>query len=107
MYLRWIGRKRGRPDIGPYGDCVRDTTGRANYDGPGAAIRNRRRTDGTEGLDIRWSAVVVESARIDGKPRQRHIAWLGSITESRMEVSTSAAIFGMRFTSASIGSQTV
>jgi hypothetical protein len=31
-------------------------------------------------------AVLVESVRVDGKPRQRHIACLGSITDSRIEV---------------------
>jgi hypothetical protein len=30
--------------------------------------------------------VLVESARVEGKPRQRHVAWLASITESRIEV---------------------
>jgi len=28
-----------------------------------------------------WSAVVVESVRVDGRPRQRRVAYLGTITE--------------------------
>jgi hypothetical protein len=29
-----------------------------------------------------WSAVLVESVRVNGRPRQRHVAYLGTITES-------------------------
>jgi hypothetical protein len=32
------------------------------------------------------TAILVESVRVDGRPRQRHIACLGSITESPIEV---------------------
>jgi hypothetical protein len=31
--------------------------------------------------DVRWSAILVESIWIDGRPRQRHIANLGSCVE--------------------------
>jgi hypothetical protein len=30
---------------------------------------------------VRWNAILVESARVDGKPRQRHIAFLGSFLD--------------------------
>jgi hypothetical protein len=30
--------------------------------------------------DTTWNAILVESVRIDGKPRQRHVAYLGSIS---------------------------
>ena len=36
--------------------------------------------------DTHWRAVLVESARIDGKPRQRHIAYLAGFTESATKI---------------------
>jgi hypothetical protein len=33
------------------------------------------------GRPPRWSAILVEAVRIDGKPRQRHVALLASIGE--------------------------
>jgi hypothetical protein len=44
------------------------------------------RADGSIGQDVRWTAILVEGKRIDGRPRQKHIARLASITESRIEV---------------------
>jgi hypothetical protein len=35
---------------------------------------------------VRWTAVLVESVRVKGQRRQRHIASLASITESHLEV---------------------
>jgi hypothetical protein len=32
------------------------------------------------GEDARLKAILVESARVNGKPRQRHIAFLGSVS---------------------------
>ena len=32
--------------------------------------------------DVPWPALVVENVRIDGKSTQRHIAYLGGLTES-------------------------
>jgi hypothetical protein len=34
--------------------------------------------------DVLWSAVLVEAVRVDGKPRQRHIAYLGGILQSKL-----------------------
>jgi hypothetical protein len=57
MYLRWQSRRRERYH------------GFARYGNPG---------------DITWAAVLVESVRVDGKPRQRHIAYLGSFSEDQV-----------------------
>ena len=38
------------------------------------------------GHDVRWTAVVVESVRVGGKPRERHVALLASITESGIDI---------------------
>ena len=38
--------------------------------------------------DTHWAAILAESSRIDGKPTQRHIAYLGGITESAIELRT-------------------
>jgi hypothetical protein len=84
MYVRWQSRKRQTPDISAgfqppledeRGDCVRNKRG--------SFIRLRPET-GTQ--DVRWRAVVVENVRVNGKPRQRHIACLGSTTDSRIAV---------------------
>ena len=31
--------------------------------------------------DVHWRAILIENVRVDGKPTQRHIAYLGGITE--------------------------
>ena len=61
MDVRWKGRKRQQPgtDLGH---------------------------DDVLGQDVRWTAVVVESLLVDGNPRQRQVALLGSITESEIEI---------------------
>jgi hypothetical protein len=56
MHLRWIGRKRRHSKFWRY------------YE-----------------EDINWQAVLVESHREGGKRRQRHLAVLGSITDSAMQ----------------------
>ena len=65
---------------------MRDKAGRRVWNKRGSLLHTRRRADGSIGQDDRWTAVVVENMRIDGKPRQQHVASLASITESRMEV---------------------
>jgi hypothetical protein len=37
--------------------------------------------------DVHWNAVLVESQRIDGEPRQKHIANLCGFTEQQMKSS--------------------
>ena len=85
MFVRWQSRKRQRPDIGYYEGDVRDEFGPV-YNRRGSCLRTRKRADGSIGQDVRWTAVIVESVRVDGKPRSRHVAWLASITESRIDV---------------------
>jgi hypothetical protein len=36
-------------------------------------------------VDVHWGAVLIEAVRVDGKPRQRHVAYLGSFTERGIE----------------------
>jgi hypothetical protein len=35
--------------------------------------------------DVRWRGIIIEAVRIDGKPRQRHVAVLVSFTESEVD----------------------
>ena len=58
MFIRWQSRKRNRPQFGGY----------------------------DEADDVRWTAVVAETRRVNGKPQQRHVAYLGSITDSAMKI---------------------
>ena len=34
---------------------------------------------------MHWRAILVESVRVDGKPRQRHVAYLAGFTNSARE----------------------
>jgi hypothetical protein len=52
MYVRWQPRKLKRPQYG------------------------------WPRQDVAWRAIIVESVRVDGKPRQRHVAYLTTFTES-------------------------
>jgi len=65
---------------------VRDRAGRRVWNKRGSLLHTRRRADGSVGQDVRWTAILVEGKRIDGRPCQKHIARLASITESRIEV---------------------
>jgi len=44
---------------------------------------SRAKRTGWEGPDVHHRAILVEAVRIDGKPRQRHVAYLIGFTESR------------------------
>lgn len=61
MYVRWQSRKRRSA---AYAYWSR-SSGKSYREG-----------------DIHWRAILVENVRIDGKATQRHIAYLGGITES-------------------------
>ena len=37
--------------------------------------------------DITWNAILVESVRVDGKPRQNHVAYLGSFSTRQAKIS--------------------
>ena len=69
MFIRWQSRKRGSPAFGQI-----------------ARIRGRRVRADTRKLDVHWAAILVETSRVDGKPKQEHIAYLGGITESAIEI---------------------
>lgn len=57
MFVRWQSRRRNRPEFGSW-----------NAD------------------DVHWAAIIVESVRIDGRPVQRHVAYLAGFTESRIKI---------------------
>ena len=63
MYVRWQSRKRRS-----------------------IAYGHGRGRDG----DVHWRAILVENVRVDGKPSQRHVAYLGGITESAINLDTPA-----------------
>jgi hypothetical protein len=86
MYLRWQSRKRQTPAAGGWCDEVRDKAGKTVYNERGSFLRTRKRADGSIGQDVHWKAVIVENVRIDGQPRQQHIALLAGITESEIEI---------------------
>src|SRR5215471_963005 len=86
MYVRWQSRKRQAPAFGGWSGDVRDKRGKTVYNKRGIPLRTRKRADGSVGQDVRWRAMLVESVRVDGQPRQRHVAWLGSITESQIDI---------------------
>jgi hypothetical protein len=91
MFIRWQKRKRNRPKFGSFGNELRDESG-ADYlrDGRGGLLRVRA---DTEELDVAWSVILVESVRADGKPRQRHVAYLGGITESAIQITAQRRYF--------------
>ena len=76
MYVRWQERKQ--PGVDARHGELRDETE--------TFLHTRGRADGSVGQDIRWTAVVVESVRVNGSPREHHVALLASITESRIDV---------------------
>jgi hypothetical protein len=45
------------------------------------------------GPDTHWAAILVESVRAAGEPTQRHIAYLGGITESAIKLPAQRAFF--------------
>jgi hypothetical protein len=57
MFVRWQSRQRNHASFG-----------------------SRRRGD------THWRAIVVESARVNGKPTQRHVAYLIGFTESAIKI---------------------
>jgi len=43
--------------------------------------KRQRQPQSGKKTDVHWGAALTETTRIDGKPRQRHVAYLGSFTE--------------------------
>jgi hypothetical protein len=72
MYIRWQSRSCRRPRFSSY----EDEEGNRHYDCEGYVERY--------GQDVAHKAVLVEAVRINGKPRQRHIACLASFNESSL-----------------------
>jgi hypothetical protein len=46
--------------------------------------------------DVHWRAILIENVRVDGKSTQRHIAYLGGITERNIDTKSPriASTFG-------------
>jgi hypothetical protein len=66
MFVRWQSRRRQRSAFG-------------NRDG-----------------DVNWKAILVDGGRVDGAPTYRHVAYLGSITESGIEIPAQRRFFWAR-----------
>lgn len=77
MFVRWQKRKRISPAFGGFGHQIEDAAARYKF------VNTRRATNEQ---DVHWAVILVESVRVDGKPRQRHVAYVGGITESAIEI---------------------
>ena len=64
--------------------------------------RRNRAFGGGKGPDMHWSAILVEGQRIDGKPVQRHVAYLG-LPKAPLNCPHSAPFSGMESRSGSTG----
>ena len=49
---------------------------------------------GRDRADTHWAAILAESARVNGKPTQQHVAYLGGITDSAIEIAAQRATIG-------------
>ena len=49
---------------------------------------------GRDRADTHWAAILAESTRVDGKPTQQHVAYLGGITDSAIEIAAQRASSG-------------
>jgi len=76
MYIRWQSRKRREPQFGRLGKLLY----RRGWDDYAYA------REGTSQQDIHWRAILVETTRVDGKPKQRHIAYLAGFTDSAVAI---------------------
>jgi hypothetical protein len=70
MFLRWQKRKR----------------------------KSRAFGGGRRDTDTHWAAILAESVRVDGEPTQRHVAYLGGITDSGIEADAQRALFWQKAT---------
>ena len=48
---------------------------------------------GRRDTDTHWAAILAESVRVDGEPTQQHVAYLGGITDSDIEIAAQRAFF--------------
>src|SRR5262249_1486879 len=70
-------RKRRKPQFGRHGKTIR------------SARRYGERiiaSASTGKQDRHWRAILVENVRVDGKPTQRHVAYLAGFTESALAI---------------------
>ena len=81
MFVRWQSRKRRHPAFG----------------GPGKQIRGgddwAYTRPGTSEQDKHWAAILVERVRVEGRPTQRHVAYLGGVTDSAIEIAAQRMFF--------------
>jgi hypothetical protein len=50
----------------------------------------RQRQSWRRKIDVHWGVALIEAMRVGGKPRQRHVAYLGSI-RSPMKIATASS----------------
>lgn len=60
--------------------------------------RKSRAFGGRRGVDTHWAAILAENVRVDGEPTQRHVAYLGGITDSGIEADAQRAFFWQKAT---------
>jgi len=53
---------------------------------------------GRRAPDTHWAAILAESVRVDGEPTQQHVAYLGGITDSAIEIAAQRAFFWQKAT---------
>jgi hypothetical protein len=84
MFVRWQSRKRATPEFGGWGKPLKNVRYRGRH-----GISRR----GSNKQDVHWAATLVESVRVEGKPAPRHVAYLGGITESAIEIAAQRCFF--------------
>ena len=68
--------------------------------------RKSRAFGGRRGVDTHWAAILAENVRVAGEPTQRHVAYLGGITDSGIEADAQRAFFCRKPQNSSTGSPT-
>jgi hypothetical protein len=90
MYFRWQRRKLKHPRSGRWHRTVSSNWGSPEH------ARGRERLkrvvhyihqgegDDAYRQDVAWTAIIVENVRVNGKPKQQHVAYLATICESEL-----------------------
>jgi hypothetical protein len=73
MYVRWERRSRKRPKFD-----------RSRHHVPNEVTVYAHREGDEPQQDVTWVAALLEGFSVNGKPRQRYISYLGSISESAL-----------------------
>jgi hypothetical protein len=84
MFVRWQSRKRATPEFGGWSKPLKNVCYRGHH-----GISRR----GSNKQDVHWAAILIESVRVEGKPAPRHVAYLGGITESAIEIAAQRCFF--------------